>query len=234
MTLTVGNAGITTLTRRLDVLPGDISDDGAVTLGPGTGPQRHQPALQRPGRHQRQRGGDDRRLPRWCASSWAPNCPDRGRAEGRTQPPAPAQAFAGRQTAEQAGKSGPNPEQNSRKARVQERPGQLDRMDQGKLMKSTTTLVTLAALAALAPHPARAALRLHGDALKRHHRRHRRLRYRPSGHGRLLPGRRVHLRLNAPTASGVDLHSVTMNTASPCIFSRRLLGAPAEQPAPGA
>ena len=31
VTLTVGNAGITTYTRRLDVLPGDISDDGAVT-----------------------------------------------------------------------------------------------------------------------------------------------------------------------------------------------------------
>ena len=32
VTLTLGNAGIATYTRRLDVLPGDVNDDGAVTL----------------------------------------------------------------------------------------------------------------------------------------------------------------------------------------------------------
>ncbi len=30
MTVTIGNAGITTYTRRLDVLPGDVNDDGVV------------------------------------------------------------------------------------------------------------------------------------------------------------------------------------------------------------
>jgi hypothetical protein len=32
VTLTIGNANIATFTRRLDVLPGDVNDDGAVTL----------------------------------------------------------------------------------------------------------------------------------------------------------------------------------------------------------
>ena len=32
VTLTIGNAGITTFTRRLDVLPGDVNDDGIVTM----------------------------------------------------------------------------------------------------------------------------------------------------------------------------------------------------------
>ena len=31
VTLTIGNAGISTFTRRLDVLPGDANDDGAIT-----------------------------------------------------------------------------------------------------------------------------------------------------------------------------------------------------------
>ena len=31
VTVTIGNAGIATFTRRLDVLPGDFNDDGAVT-----------------------------------------------------------------------------------------------------------------------------------------------------------------------------------------------------------
>jgi hypothetical protein len=30
VTVTLGNAGITTYTRRLDVLPGDVNDDGVV------------------------------------------------------------------------------------------------------------------------------------------------------------------------------------------------------------
>ena len=32
MTVTIGNANITTFTRRLDVLPGDVNDDGVVTV----------------------------------------------------------------------------------------------------------------------------------------------------------------------------------------------------------
>ena len=32
VTVTIGNANITTFTRRLDVLPGDVNDDGVVTV----------------------------------------------------------------------------------------------------------------------------------------------------------------------------------------------------------
>ncbi|HWY87819.1 MAG TPA: hypothetical protein VNX28_13900, partial [Gemmataceae bacterium] len=35
VTISIGNAGITNFTRRLDVLPGDMSDDGVVTLADG-------------------------------------------------------------------------------------------------------------------------------------------------------------------------------------------------------
>jgi hypothetical protein len=33
VTFTIGNAGVATFTRRLDVLPGDVNDDGFVTTG---------------------------------------------------------------------------------------------------------------------------------------------------------------------------------------------------------
>lgn len=32
VTITIGNAAIATFSRRLDVLPGDVNDDGAVTM----------------------------------------------------------------------------------------------------------------------------------------------------------------------------------------------------------